>query len=309
MRKTTKLNILVLTFFILFLLLGNTSFALTGKVNSADYTVCIKEDGSVDVIEIIDLSLEKDIDNFSKRFDENIEIKNLAVKEYNKDGEVKIEYEKMNNKNELKVNSFSFEENILNIKIDKNVRKYLSISYSFENKINIYTECAELDLVLQENDFDYFSGEITGKVQFENKGVNLNDIYVWGHAENDVIIKRVNEFNQINFILDEKEENQKFDIKVVFPKEIIKIDNLEIVNDDKTLEEIIEKENDIINIKELKTQSEILNIRLVNIIIIMLFIILVIIISILIIRKKTKKDSDDNKADKREESAEIENNG
>ena len=93
MRKTTKLNILVLTFFILFLLLGNTSFALTGKVNSADYTVCIKEDGSVDVTEIMDLSLEKDIDNFSKRFDENIEIKNLEVKEYNKDGEVKIEYD------------------------------------------------------------------------------------------------------------------------------------------------------------------------------------------------------------------------
>lgn len=290
MRKSIRLSVLVFIFCVLFSFVGNVSFAVTGKINSADYTVHIKEDGIVDVIEIIDLSLEKDIEIFSKRFDNNLEIKNFEIKEYNKEGEVKLEYEKVDNINDLKVNSYCFEDNILKVKVDKNVRKYLSISYSLEDNINIYSDCVETNLVLQENDFDYSSYEITGKVQFEDESVNLKDIYVWGHSVNDTIIKRDDELNQIKFILDEKEENQKFDIKVVFPKEIVKTDDLELTNSDITLDDIIEKENDIIQSKELKKQFEILNFKLVNIIILVIVLIVVITILLVIIKKKMKKD-------------------
>ena len=87
---------------------------------------------------------------------------------------------------------------------------------------------------------------------------------------------------------------------VVESKEIVKTDDLELTNSDITLDDIIEKENDIIQSKELKKQFEILNFKLLNMIILVIILIVVITILFVIIRIKIKKDKNNINENKNE---------
>ena len=206
-------------------------FADSGKINSINYNILITEDSKLEITEVWDVNLNNNIEHIVKKVPEIKPISNVKVKEYNKDGSVKKEYELVD-VNNLSTNKYSVKDNEIDIFVNKDVnheKRFFSIEYTIENHINAYLDCAEFDLILQDKKFAFNSEEITGKITFSKPIGSLAGFNAWVHSDNLSSVTKVEELSQINFFVDGNNNNRQLDIKVAFPTEMLSIDSNKII--------------------------------------------------------------------------------
>lgn len=229
MKKIKSILGLILFFMIV---LTVPVFADSGKINSINYNILITEDSKLEITEVWDVNLNNNIEHIVKKVPEIKPISNVKVKEYNKDGSVKKEYELVD-VNNLSINKYSVKDNEIDIFVNKDVnneKRFFSIEYTIENHINAYLDCAEFDLILQDKKFAFNSEEITGKITFSKPIGSLAGFNAWVHSDNLSSVTKVEELSQINFFVDGNNNNRQLDIKVAFPTEMLSIDSNKIIH-------------------------------------------------------------------------------
>lgn len=229
MKKIKSILGLILFFMIV---LTVPVFADSGKINSINYNILITEDSKLEITEVWDVNLNNNIEHIVKKVPEIKPISNVKVKEYNKDGSVKKEYELVD-VNNLSTNKYSVKDNEIDIFVNKDVnneKRFFSIEYTIENHINAYLDCAEFDLILQDKKFAFNSEEITGKITFSKPIGSLAGFNAWVHSDNLSSVTKVEELSQINFFVDGNNNNRQLDIKVAFPTEMLSIDSNKIIH-------------------------------------------------------------------------------
>lgn len=249
MRKTKNIIYMILFFVIVLVWLAIPVFADSGEINSIDYNILVTEDAKIEVTEIWEVSFDKDTESMIRKIPEVKGIEDVSIKEYNKDGTVKQEFERINI-NSVSANKFYIKDNDIIIGIDNNGngdKKFISIEYTVLNHINVYLDCAEFDMILQDKSFDFDSTEITGKITFAKKIDSLAGFNTWVHSNGVSSVTKVEELSQINFYVDENKSNKQLDIKVAFPTNMLTIDANKVIKGNRLkliYEEEIEKNSD-----------------------------------------------------------------
>ena len=225
--KITKSIIYMILFFIIVFTMP--VFANSGDIKSIDYNIFVTEDAKIEVTEVWEVEFNKGVESITKRVPEVKGIADVAIKEYNKDGSIKHEFERINI-NSVSPNKYYIKDNNINIGIDNNgEKKFISIEYTILNHVNVYLDCAEFDLILQDKNFDLNSTEITGKVSFA-KSINLlAGFNTWVHSNSVSSVTKVEELSQINFYVDENKNRKQLDIKVVFPTNMVTVESSKMI--------------------------------------------------------------------------------
>ena len=222
-------------------------FASDGEIKSIDYNIFITEDAKIEVTEVWEVEFNKDVESIVKKVPEVKSIADITIKEYNKDGSVKHEFERVDI-DSVTPNKYYIKDNNINIGIDNNgEKKFISIEYTILSHINIYLDCAEFDLILQDKNFGFDSTEITGKVTFAKSLNSLAGFNTWVHSKGVSNVTKVEELSQINFYVDENKSKKQLDIKVVFPINMLTVESNKIIKGNRLKfiyeEEIVKNEN------------------------------------------------------------------
>lgn len=293
-------SILYIFLFFLFILTIPT-FAKTGNLNSVDYNILVRTDSKLEVIEVWDVSIDKSVQLIDKKIPVIGKVTDVVVKEYNKDSSVKVEYEQVQNEDELTGYKFYVKDNDIKIHINENKddKQYFSIKYVIEDCINVYLDCAEFDLVLQDKSLGLNTDEITGKISFESEVNSLVNYNTWIHSINLSSVTKVDESSQINFYVDGNKKENQLDVKVVFPTNVITVNSEDIINGNR-LRFVFEEEISKSEKKIEEDNKEFIKNVIILIIGILSAILVVILVIILIVKKvKTNKKDIDNE-DKKE---------
>lgn len=226
MKKTKSIIYMILFFIIVFTM---PVFANSGDIKSIDYNIFVTEDAKIEVTEVWEVEFNKGVESITKRVPEVKGIADVAIKEYNKDGSIKHEFERINI-NSVSPNKYYIKDNNINIGIDNNgEKKFISIEYTILNHVNVYLDCAEFDLILQDKNFDLNSTEITGKVSFAKSINSLAGFNTWVHSNSVSSVTKVEELSQINFYVDENKNRKQLDIKVVFPTNMVTVESSKMI--------------------------------------------------------------------------------
>lgn len=226
MKKTKSIIYMILFFIIVFTM---PVFANSGDIKSIDYNIFVTEDAKIEVTEVWEVEFNKGVESITKRVPEVKGIADVAIKEYNKDGSIKHEFERINI-NSVSPNKYYIKDNNINIGIDNNgEKKFISIEYTILNHVNVYLDCAEFDLILQDKNFDLNSTEITGKVSFAKSINSLVGFNTWVHSNSVSSVTKVEELSQINFYVDENKNRKQLDIKVVFPTNMVTVESSKMI--------------------------------------------------------------------------------
>lgn len=130
----------------------------------------------------------------------------------------------------------------------KNEIKTYQISYTVQEAVNVYNDCAEIYWGLIGNGNAIPIDNIEGKIEIENIS-NISDIKMWGHSEIDAKIYEENDF--ILFNGKNLKQGNYFEFRLLMPPKIFKTTN--IIKENKT-EQILKEEN-IISIDEQQQQQ------------------------------------------------------
>lgn len=244
MKRTKSIIYMILFFIIVFTV---PVFASDGEIKSIDYNIFITEDAKIEVTEVWEVEFNKDVESIVKKVPEVKSIADITIKEYNKDGSVKHEFERVDI-DSVTPNKYYIKDNNINIGIDNNgEKKFISIEYTILSHINIYLDCAEFDLILQDKNFGFDSTEITGKVTFAKSLNSLAGFNTWVHSKGVSNVTKVEELSQINFYVDENKSKKQLDIKVVFPINMLTVESNKIIKGNRLKfiyeEEIVKNEN------------------------------------------------------------------
>ena len=246
MKKTKSIILLILFFVVLHVM---PVFASNGEINSIDYNILVTEDAKIEVIEVWEVNFDKDTESIVRKIPEIKGLDNVTIKEYNKDGTVKHEFERIN-VNSVSANKYYIKDNDIYIGIDntgKHDKKFISIEYTILNHINVYLDCAEFDLIIQDKNFDFDSTEITGKIKFAKPIDSLAGFNTWVHSNSVSSVTKVEELSQINFYVDGNKPNKQLDIKVAFPTDMLTVPANKVIKGNRLrliYEEEIEKNSD-----------------------------------------------------------------
>ena len=93
MKKTKSIIYMILFFIIVFTM---PVFANSGDIKSIDYNIFVTEDAKIEVTEVWEVEFNKGVESITKRVPEVKGIADVAIKEYNKDGSIKHEFERIN---------------------------------------------------------------------------------------------------------------------------------------------------------------------------------------------------------------------
>ena len=286
-----KLKVKIFLLLILFVSVFSVSlYAKSGEINSIDYNIVIKKDGKVAITEVWDVYLNKS--DFSKVFQDGEIVSNIVIKEYNKDGSTKQVYEQVDNEENLKTYKYIYKDNELIIKSGASKEKrFLHISYELEQCVFVYLDCAELNLVLQNDKFPFESKEITGKVSFENDVKSFSQFNTWIHSDGISNVTKVEETGKINFYVEDNDQKEKLDIKVVFPVNVIDVDEYSIINGNRW-EIIYEEELYNKTLKDRETKVEFMVHVVVFILGVALVIATIVLFIIICVKKYREKDNE-----------------
>ena len=202
------------------------------KINKLEYKVNINEDGSIDVTEVWDLSINgikeitKNFINLEKNYFSvsNIEITDLTNGKNYKLSQISKERQKLDE------NSFYIQEKDetktgLTWKVgieNTSTNKKYEINYHVSNAIAKYNDYTEFHWVFLGSNFNMNVNEITGTIIFPETVKNMNEIKIWEHIDNlNKEFYYLNE-NTIKFKIYNYEKEKKVEIRILMPKETIK---------------------------------------------------------------------------------------
>ena len=231
MNKTKKI-LIVLMFFGIFIILGNTkSNAGSLYLNNLDFDVQINQDGSMNVTETWDISVEETntlFKTFKTDSSKYSSISNVQV----------VEIADGTKKNFSQVNSIMYHvtkdcyyglknsqgnfEIAWGVGMDdtRGTKKY-QISYKVNDVIAKYQDYAELYWQFIGSDFRINCNKITGKILLPRNATSTDEIKVWGHTEglNGEIYAAST--NTIEFELNKFYAGRYVEVRTLFPKEMI----------------------------------------------------------------------------------------
>lgn len=231
MNKTKKI-LIVLMFFGIFIILGNTkSNAGSLYLNNLDFDVQINQDGSMNVTETWDISVEETntlFKTFKTDSSKYSSISNVQV----------VEIADGTKKNFSQVNSIMYHvtkdcyyglknsqgnfEIAWGVGMDntRGTKKY-QISYKVNDVIAKYQDYAELYWQFIGSDFRINCNKITGKILLPRNATSTDEIKVWGHTEGLNGEIYATSTNTIEFELNRFYSGRYVEVRTLFPTEMI----------------------------------------------------------------------------------------
>ena len=250
MNKTKKI-ITTLIFLILFIILGNTkSNAGNLYLNDLNFDAQINQDGSMNVTETWDISINETNTLFKTFKTDN--------RKYSSITDVKVsEVIGGTEKNFTEINSlmyhvtkdcyYGLKNDDGNFEIawgvgldDSRATKKYKISYKVNDAIAKYQDYAELYWQFVGNDFEISSEKVTGTILLPQNAPSKEDIKVWGHTEGLNGEIYATDTNKIKFEVNDFVSGRYIEIRTLFPTSIITSSARTYSRN--RLDEVIEKE-------------------------------------------------------------------
>lgn len=250
MNKTKKI-ITTLIFLILFIILGNTkSNAGNLYLNDLNFDAQINQDGSMNVTETWDISINETNTLFKTFKTDN--------RKYSSITDVKVsEVIGGTEKNFTEINSlmyhvtkdcyYGLKNDDGNFEIawgvgldDSRATKKYKISYKVNDAIAKYQDYAELYWQFVGNDFEISSEKVTGTILLPQNAPSKEDIKVWGHTEGLNGEIYATDTNKIEFEVNDFVSGRYIEIRTLFPTSIITSSARTYSRN--RLDEVIEKE-------------------------------------------------------------------
>lgn len=185
----------LLTMFVIIIalvLLGETKSQAGLYLKSLDFDARLNEDGSMDVVETWDINVSETntlYKTFNKDSSKYSSLTNFSVKEIT--GGM--------NKNFARSNTWEYHlpkdyyfggtnnegkyEISWGVSINSSSRKQYKISYTVNDAVHKYADCAELYWQFVGSDFEVSADSITGTITLPTNVASKEDIRVWGHTK------------------------------------------------------------------------------------------------------------------------------
>ena len=244
-----KKNIFTILFFVFFLLIcSNVSEAGTQKMKNLNYDVQLNQDGSMDVVETWNITVE-DTNTLFKTFQKDSskygKITNVKVEEIKDNKEVPFTqiYTQMYHVTKgayyaLDINSSEFEI-AWGVSIDSKTTKTYKISYTVTNAVSNYNDCSELYWQFLGTDNGIYVNKATGTIKLPKQVENMDNLRVWAHGPLNGEITRVAN-DTVKFEIDNLQTQTMLEVRIVTSENIFTT-NTNVKNTNK-LESIINEE-------------------------------------------------------------------
>ena len=232
MTKSKKI-LITLIFLTIFILLGSNRCNASGDLylKNLDFQAKINQDGSMDVIEIWDISIE-DTNTLFKTFKTDrtkyTSITDVEVADITNSTEQK--FQQINNLmyHVTKNCYYGLKNDKGNFEIawgvgldDGSARKTYKISYKVNDAIAKYNDYAELYWQFVGSDFEVSSSKITGTIILPEKASSKDEIKVWGHTEGLNGEIYATDLNKIEFEVTKFKSGRYVEIRSLFPTNMI----------------------------------------------------------------------------------------
>ncbi len=180
--------------FISFLLLFNIKvYAGTQKWNALDYDVTVNPDGSMDVVETWDITIDDTNTVFKDFVIDNTkysEITDVIVTNVYDGEEMMLEqiYEEQYHVDSgcyyaLPINENSMFEIAWNVGLeDRSARRIYKLYYTIKDAVKIYNDCAELYWMFFGTDNNISGKNITGTIKLPQNTQDIEKLRVWAHG-------------------------------------------------------------------------------------------------------------------------------
>lgn len=249
--NNAKKIITTLIFIIIFLILGNTrSSAGNLYLNDLNFDAQINQDGSMNVTETWDISINETNTLFKTFKTDNSKYSSITdVKVSEVIGNTEKSFNKINSLmyHVTKDSYYGLKNDDGNFEIawgvgldESRATKKYKISYKVNDAIAKYQDYAELYWQFVGNDFEVNSKKVTGTILLPKNASSKEEIKVWGHTEGlngEIYATAV---NKIEFEVNEFSSGKFIEIRTLFPTSIITNSGRTYSKD--RLNEVIEKE-------------------------------------------------------------------
>lgn len=229
----TKKILITLTLLILFILLGTNKCKASGYLHleNLNFDVQVNQDGSMDVTETWDISIEE-TNTLFKTFKtdktkytsiSNVQVSDITDGIENKFQEIStLMYHVTQNCYYGLTNQDGNFEIAWGIGLDNSVdRRTYKISYTVNDAIAKYDDYAELYWQFIGSDFEVDSEKVTGTIFLPNRARSKDEIKVWGHTEDLNGEIYATDLNEIEFKVDNFRSGRYLEIRTLFPTSII----------------------------------------------------------------------------------------
>ena len=262
--KANKKIILSILFLILFILLGcNKSNASDLYLNNLDFNAKINQDGSMDVIETWDISVE-DTNTLFKTFKTDSKkytsISNVQVTEVTGSTEKSFSQIESLMYHVTKDCYYGLKNDDGNFEIawgvgldDESANKTYKISYKVNDVIAKYNDYAELYWQFVGKDFEIDCKKVTGTIYLPQNASSKEDIKVWGHTEGLNGEIYATDLNKIEFEVNKFYSGRYIEIRSLFPTEIITNSNR--IYSKNILDEVVSEETTWANEANLRREK------------------------------------------------------
>ncbi len=262
--KANKKIILSILFLILFILLGcNKSNASDLYLNNLDFNAKINQDGSMDVIETWDISVE-DTNTLFKTFKTDSKkytsISNVQVTEVTGSTEKSFNQIESLMYHVTKDCYYGLKNDDGNFEIawgvgldDESANKTYKISYKVNDVIAKYNDYAELYWQFVGKDFEIDCKKVTGTIYLPQNASSKEDIKVWGHTEGLNGEIYATDLNKIEFEVNKFYSGRYIEIRSLFPTEIITNSNR--IYSKNILDEVVSEETTWANEANLRREK------------------------------------------------------
>lgn len=250
MNKTKKI-ITTLIFLILFIILGNTkSNAGNLYLNDLNFDAQINQDGSMNVTETWDISINETNTLFKTFKTDNRKYSSITdVKVSEVTGGTEKKFTEINSLmyHVTKDCYYGLKNDDGNFEIawgvgldDSRATKKYKISYKVNDAIAKYQDYAELYWQFVGSDFEISSEKVTGTILLPQNASSKEDIKVWGHTEGLNGEIYATDTNKIEFEVNDFVSGRYIEIRTLFPTSIITSSARTYSRN--RLDEVIEKE-------------------------------------------------------------------
>ena len=262
--KANKKIILSILFLILFILLGcNKSNASDLYLNNLDFNAKINQDGSMDVTETWDISVE-DTNTLFKTFKTDSKkytsISNVQVTEVTGSTEKSFNQIESLMYHVTKDCYYGLKNDDGNFEIawgvgldDESANKTYKISYKVNDVIAKYNDYAELYWQFVGKDFEIDCKKVTGTIYLPQNASSKEDIKVWGHTEGLNGEIYATDLNKIEFEVNKFYSGRYIEIRSLFPTEIITNSNR--IYSKNILDEVVSEETTWANEANLRREK------------------------------------------------------
>lgn len=219
----------LLTMFVIIIalvLLGETKSQAGLYLKSLDFDARLNEDGSMDVVETWDINVSETntlYKTFNKDSSKYSSLTNFSVKEIT--GGM--------NKNFARSNTWEYHlpkdyyfggtnnegkyEISWGVSINSSSRKQYKISYTVNDAVHKYADCAELYWQFVGSDFEVSADSITGTITLPTNVASKEDIRVWGHTKylNGEI--NVTKLDTVEFTVNNYQSGNYVEVRLAMP--------------------------------------------------------------------------------------------